>query len=633
MGSAPLVAGLLVWTIAFASYARTLLPGVDLGDTGGFQAAVLWPEISARQAYPLFYALARPFVAALSAADPARGLNLFSAACGAAAAGVLTGVVTAVTRSAVGGAAAGLLLAFSYTFWTQAVIAEVYALHLALVGLCLAALAAYASRPGTGRLAAFFAIYALAFGNHLSMILLFAPFAAFLLLTADRPAALVQPRIVLLAAAIATAGSLQYLPQLASVWTSPEAPPGAADRLAAFWMDVTKSDWRDSMVLGVRSSDFGGRLAMLAFDARQQFGLIGLGLALLGLVGLWRAHRPWAVLVALAYAVNTLFAFTYNVGDPHVFFMPGHYFVAFAAGAGAAAATARIGQRAVPLIAAAAVLGYALWRGYDTWPAVDRHADRRAEQLIGRLTLGLNGRNALLVEHLNWQVENALLYETRYRHRHVVWTRLNDVFLHLPLLVRDNLATGRDVVLTADAAPEVADAFGGLFPLLRDPLLPAPSLATVAARLPRGTPYALAILPPPRGEALDEEALAAALERLTGAPFTRRRTPYEVIVGRAGERPLLHAAEARPFRRRLQLAEGTVDVRMDGWVAIETFRRGGFGHVVFNRRHVLIVERGVSFAALDDRTPAPPFYAAGLYALQPRFRIPAGGAPQLALLD
>src|SRR5687767_3116037 len=120
-------------TVAFAIYTRTLLPGVDLGDTGGFQAAVLWPEISARQAYPLYYGLAKPFVAAVSPDNPARGLNLFSALCAALASGLLTAVVARVAGSTVGGAVAGLLLAFSYTFWTQAVIAEVYALHLAIV--------------------------------------------------------------------------------------------------------------------------------------------------------------------------------------------------------------------------------------------------------------------------------------------------------------------------------------------------------------------------------------------------------------------------------------------------------------------------------------------------------------------
>ena len=77
--SAAVLAGCVVATVAFSVYSRTLLPGVDLGDTGGFQAAVLWPETSARQAYPLYFDLARPFVAALSPGNPARGLNLFSA--------------------------------------------------------------------------------------------------------------------------------------------------------------------------------------------------------------------------------------------------------------------------------------------------------------------------------------------------------------------------------------------------------------------------------------------------------------------------------------------------------------------------------------------------------------------------
>jgi hypothetical protein len=80
----------IVATVAFWAYTRTLLPGVDLGDTGGFQAAVLWPEVSARQAYPLYYDLAAPFVRAVSMTNPARGLNLFSAIFGAVAAGLLT---------------------------------------------------------------------------------------------------------------------------------------------------------------------------------------------------------------------------------------------------------------------------------------------------------------------------------------------------------------------------------------------------------------------------------------------------------------------------------------------------------------------------------------------------------------
>ena len=50
---------------------------------------MLWPETSARQAYPLYYALAAPFVRAVSAGNPARGLNLFSAIWARSAVGLL----------------------------------------------------------------------------------------------------------------------------------------------------------------------------------------------------------------------------------------------------------------------------------------------------------------------------------------------------------------------------------------------------------------------------------------------------------------------------------------------------------------------------------------------------------------
>ena len=44
-----------------------------------------------------------------------------------------------------------------------------------------------------------------------------------------------------------------------------------------------------------------------------------------------------------------------------------------------------------------------------------------------------------------------------------------------------------------------------------------------------------------------------------------------------------------------------VEVRMESWLAADTIRRMGFGHVVAGRHHTLIVERGVSFAAFDAR--------------------------------
>src|SRR5882672_892027 len=235
VGPRYLIAACIVATLAFWAYTQTLLPGVDLGDTGGFQAAVLSPDVSARQAYPLYFALARPFVRAVSAANPARGLNLFSAVFGAAAVGLLTFLCAAIAESLAAGIAAGLLLAFSYTFWSQAIIAEVYTLHLALVLACCLALYGYALRPSRVRLAIFFAIYAVAFGNHLSMILLLVPFTVFLLQVTPEARSLFRPATIALAVALAAAGALQYWPNFTSTWQVPDGPATWSDRIATFW--------------------------------------------------------------------------------------------------------------------------------------------------------------------------------------------------------------------------------------------------------------------------------------------------------------------------------------------------------------------------------------------------------------
>jgi hypothetical protein len=618
-----LAAACIVSTVAFWAYTRTLLPGVDLGDTGGFQAAVLWPEWSARRAYPLYYTFATPFIRAVSEDAPARGLNLFSAIWAALAAGLLVLVTGRLTKSPLAGAAAGLLLAFSYTFWTQAIIAEVYSLHLALLALCLLALQAFAAGPTTARLAVFFAVYACAFGNHLGMILFLVPFTVFLLQVHPRPRELFAPTTILLAIVIAVAGAFQYWRTFFYVWSSIDAPSAWSDRVAAFWLDVTKADWREQMVLGITADQVVDRLRMWAWDARQQFGIAGLVLAALGLVRLWALSTPWALLVGLAYACSTVFALTYKVGDTHVFFLPGHFLIAFAI----AASVGHWRDARVRHAMAAVALIYAGWRGWDTWPAVDRHADRRADVYLSQLTEGVDAQNALLVSKIDWQLENVLLYAARYERRGVAWARLDDVLLHFPFLVRDNIRESRDIVLTADAAKDVVASYASEFPLVLDQP-PAPGLADVVSRIPRGAPYVLTVLlPAPSGRTIDRDDFARGLGELTGTRAPQLSgNAYEVWAGSAGEAPTFHRSAAQPFRESMQIAGEPFTVRMDAWLPDDTFRRGGFAHVLHKRRHALIAERGISLVWIQrDGSPAS-YYGAGLYTPEARFRIPAPSA-------
>jgi hypothetical protein len=614
------VAACVAATVAFSAYATTLLPGVDLGDTGGLQAAALWREATAREAYPLYFALGELFVRAVSPADPARGLNLFSAVCGAMAVGLLTFLAGRIARSAMAGAAAGVLLAFSHTFWTQAIIAEVYTLHLTLIGACLLALAAFASRPTVRRLVVFFGAYAVSFGNHLSMILLLAPFAVFLLQTHPRPRVLFQPRIVVAALLVAAVGALAYTGNFLSVWTSVDARPAWNDRLATFWFETTKADWREAMVLGIPSQRVADRLAMWWWDARQQFGIAGLALAIVGALRLWTIARPWAVLALLAYAASAAFALTYNVGDVHAFFLPAHFFTAFTI----AAAASPLERRKSSTLLATLVLLYAGWRGWDTWPAVDRHADRRAEQLVVRVTQGVDDRNGILLSQMNWQAENALLYASRHDRRSVAWTRLADVLPHLPFLVADNRAIGRDIVLTSEAAGAVVAAYGPLFPIVPDDVVPVLPFDEVASRIPAGVPFVLTLLAPLPEEPFDPAQFEAMLRALTAGQAPGRSSgPYEVWAGVTGEAPALYRAAPRPFRASVPLRGDRFSVRMESWLPADTFRRAGFGRVLRGREPVLAIERGVSLVWFQPDGSPVTVYAAGLYAQKPRFRIPA----------
>lgn len=636
----------VIATVAFVVFTQTLLPGIDLGDTGSFQAAVTYPTISARQAYPLYLGLGAPFVALTGGANPPLALNLFSAVWGAMAAGFLTWIVATVTAShaagspsRVGGIFAGLLLAFSYTFWTQSVIAEVYTLHLALVGVLMVTLRLWQQQPTLTRLAVVCAAYALMFGNHLSSILLLPPLAAFVTSVHPRPLDLLRPRVVLGGLLIAALGAMQYLPIILATWSDVGAPAAWPSRLAEFWFDVTKADWRATMVLGLPATETTSRLAMWAWDARQQFGAAGLALALAGVAGLWRRHRPWAWFVFTAYLVNTGFALTYNVGDTHVFLLPGHLLTAFAAGAGLAFCLdlpairlhhRRRWQRPMAVALASLALIYAGWRGWTTWPAADRHLDRRGDQLVERTFVGLSERDALLVTNMPWDQENAL-YAAYGLSRAVPWVRLNEVMLHFPFLVRDNLSIGRDVVLTADAAAKVIAAYGSQFPVIQDDVPQAPSLTETVSRIAAGSPYVMTILTPLSDYVFDAEDMTTALDELAGGAqrlsgsepaATRLRGRYQVVAGIAGEKPVLQMSADQPFSRDVVLGGDTVHVRFDSWLPFDTFRRGGFGHVVLGHERILFIERGVSLVWLRrDGRPAVA-YGANAYAPQPRYRIP-----------
>jgi len=471
------------------------------------------------------------------------------------------------------------------------------------------------------RLTLLFAVYALGFGNHLSMILL-APGVTISLFAAapDGWRGMLAPRVLAAALGCACAGALQYAWNLHSLWLLPDPPHSLVDALQRFWFDVTKADWRETMVLEVPRAMVSDHAAMYGFDLRQQFGLAGILVAIAGLWQLVRTNWRQAALLFAVYLVNWAFAFSYNVGDTHVFYLPSHLIVALLA-APALAWTGGIRRR--HHLAVALLFAYIAARTWRDYPALDRSGDERPTQILAALTAGLDDRHAVLVTDLNWQEENGLSYFGQDVAPEVAHERMPPVLLYAPALVSDNAAIHRDVVVTEQARDELTAAYGPLFASLRDPRVAVPTLSDAVRDLQDESRYVLCILKPTRDLSLDWDDIGRALAAEAGGrPFHVPDGDYIAIAGRRGRPPALVVGSNRPFHRSLDLDGVTVEVRMDSWLAADTIRRMGFGHVVAAHRHTLIVERGVSFVAFDaSGQPIRTAYASNIFAPQPRYLI------------
>ncbi len=640
-----LAAACTVTGVAFALYHATLLAGLDFGDTASFQTMVGSTTITPRDGYPLYFALGGAFLH-FTGGDPARSLNLTSAVQGAIACGILVVVASEVSGSVLAGMASALLFAGSYTFWSQSIIAEVYALHMLFVALTLHLLLRWEKRPTLGRLGAFFAVYALGFGNHLSMILLAPAYTLFLLASAPRGwRSMFTPPVVALAVGAAAAGALQYAWNLRTLWLGSFPPHRLVDALGTAWFDITKSDWRETMVMQVPRGMAGDHASMYAFDVLQQFGWIGPLLAALGLAGLLAERWRVALLIAGAYLVNALFAYSYKVGDAHVFYLPSHLMIAvlmapgivvvaslgarfYRAGvaqaiAGTPGSTAAGGATAgvrLTAIAALVVIAYAGLRIYRDYPALDRSNDHRPTDVLRALTTGLDDRHAILLVDLNWQIQNGLSYFAKIE-RPVAYARMPDVLLYAPALIRDNLEIGREVALTDRARAELVKSYGPLIPTIADSRVEVPGISDLVQGLAPGTPYVLSILKPVGDFRLDTDDLIRAVGTLTNGQL--RSIPagdYAAIAGVVGATPTLVAGANGPFRRRLSLGDVEVEIRMESWLSSDTIRRMGFGHVIAAHRHTLIIERGVSFVTFDrSGRSTRSGYVSGIFAPQPRY--------------
>ncbi len=398
------VAPLILAIALFVVYLTTLAPGVTWAnagaDSGDFITAAATLGVAHPTGYPTYLLLAHLFQL-LPVGSLAVRTNLLSAASAALAAAVVALLVKKTYGGArrfawAGGLIAGLAFGLSPLLWSQAVIAEVYALHALFVALILSCLPLGLVSVGEphavwrNRLTGL--LFGLALGNHLTTVLLVPPWLALSGWDGKR----LRLRPVFAGLGWMLVGALVYLYLPLRARAMPPVNWGNAATWNGFWWVVSGSPYQ-KMLGEVSVGEAFARVQAWAGLAITQYGWPGM---LAGLYGLFfgRAASPrvkwttgWVAFTFSAFAIG------YAPVDSYVYLIPAFLALAIWLGLGVATALEGLPARLAgmaPALACVFLLTLLANAGL-TLPRVDASRDWRAET-FGRTVMAQAPANALI---------------------------------------------------------------------------------------------------------------------------------------------------------------------------------------------------------------------------------------------
>lgn len=351
---------LLLSVFAFLVYLKTLAPSVTFIDSGELAAVACTLGIAHPTGYPLFTLLGWVFSKLPIASEEIVRLNIMAAFFCAAGVFifyhlvhfVLSGVFTRTSSLKfkkkevlplairVSSAGAALLLAFSETYWSQAVSIEVYSLHLLFLSIVLFSFmkAVYDDewkQKENGQASVkWWYIFAfslgLSFTNHMTTILL-APGLLYVYFATQGFDVRSWKRIGRMAIPFVIGFSVYlYLPFRAM--QSPLMNWGNPVTLEKFLWHWTGKQYR---VWIFSSTEAAGRqLRYFISSLPYEFAYVGLVLAVIGVFVLWKAHRKLAITVLLLFFGCVFYSINYDIHDIDSYFLLAYVCVAILAAVG-----------------------------------------------------------------------------------------------------------------------------------------------------------------------------------------------------------------------------------------------------------------------------------------------------------
>lgn len=379
-------AALLAAIPALLVYLRTLAPTIAAWDAGDFATAAYTFGIAHPPGYPLYTLLGFLFTHLVPLGDVGFRMNLLSAVCATAAVGLTAALAATICEDMWAGAVAGWLLAFSNAWWSQAVVAEVYALNgvfFAAIWLLLLRWRTY----GVARslfVAAF--VFGLGLAHHLS-IGMSAPAILILLVWSWRSAP-IKWSWVPACAALLLIGPLLYFVILFRAHHDPAYNFGNPDGWPRFLYHVRAQTYYFRLV-DIKSSIWLRRFLGVGHVVIDELGWAGTAAAAAGFLLLVRRNLVFAVCalaIVIAYAAYTA---AYRIPDIRVYYLPVIIILSVCASVLVAALRARLragGTRPVlagGIVVLAAVIPLSL--GVRNWEANDYHHSRLTRQWVEAL--------------------------------------------------------------------------------------------------------------------------------------------------------------------------------------------------------------------------------------------------------
>ena len=396
---------LLLVLLLSAGYLATLLPGIGYsGDTIKFQYLGHLLGIPHSPGYPLFMTL-NYLMSLLPLGSLAYKANLFSALCAVLACTALYILLLRLQIRRFMAFVTALSFGFSQTFWSQAVVAEVYTLHIFLMTLVLYLLVSWHLTHKDRYFYLATAFYALSFGNHLLAITLL-PAVIYLVWVTDR-SVFVQPQKILWIVFVVALGALQYSYLFWRLY-DPKNLFFEGFTGDNFFYYVTGGPFKPLMFAFSPAQIFMERLPLLFTFMYDNLKIIPF-FAVAGGVLIWRSHRPVAVFLLLYYLTNAFYSLNYDIVDVWNYFIPNDLVTVVFAGFFGEAALCQAQRRGGSW---KAVPGMALFVPLVLFGLHYARADQHgnvAQRDGTEAALKAIGQNALIMTS-NYQDDQAMLY-------------------------------------------------------------------------------------------------------------------------------------------------------------------------------------------------------------------------------